>query len=47
MMKPLEKKHWVLFKEYAGKFSSKKDPNWNLPEPPEEYIPVSKTRICR
>ncbi|XP_065940267.1 atrial natriuretic peptide receptor 2 isoform X1 [Magallana gigas] len=37
MMKPLEKKHWVLFKEYAGKFSSKKDPNWNLPEPPGNY----------
>lgn len=47
MIKPLEKKRWDLFKDITRKFSSKKDPNWNLPEPPEEYIPVSKTRICR
>lgn len=39
MMKPLEKTHWNLFKKIASDFTSSTDPNWNLPEPPEEYIP--------
>ncbi|XP_065926988.1 uncharacterized protein [Magallana gigas] len=39
MMKPLEKTHWNLFKKIASDITSSTDPNWNLPEPPEEYIP--------
>nr|XP_034332276.1 uncharacterized protein LOC105331458 isoform X2 [Crassostrea gigas] len=39
MMKPLEKTHWNLFKKIASDFTSSTNPNWNLPEPPEEYIP--------
>lgn len=42
MMKPLEKNNWDLFKKVANDYSSKTDPNWNLPEEyttPDAYAP--------